>query len=83
MRKYNEKKAEEQLRHENEMRNLQNSRRHRTLQGGEEVEAEEALHKETLTRYWDECLAAIGEVTCPFCFYALPMRDALDETNWK
>ncbi|OIW32349.1 hypothetical protein CONLIGDRAFT_593596, partial [Coniochaeta ligniaria NRRL 30616] len=32
---------------------------------------------------WEDAVIAIGEVTCPFCFYALPTCDVVDETKWK
>ncbi|RFU35428.1 hypothetical protein B7463_g890, partial [Scytalidium lignicola] len=47
------------------------------------ISAAEAEHKETLEQDWNDCLRAIGEVTCPFCFYALPAQDATDEKKWK
>ncbi|KAH8777846.1 hypothetical protein F5883DRAFT_696797, partial [Diaporthe sp. PMI_573] len=31
---------------------------------------------------WSEAVAAIGKVTCPFCFYALPANDVTDEMKW-
>ncbi|KAI7773545.1 hypothetical protein LA080_010409 [Diaporthe eres] len=31
---------------------------------------------------WLEAVAAVGEVTCPFCFYALPAKDVADEMKW-
>lgn len=31
---------------------------------------------------WREAVAAVGEVTCPFCFYALPAKDVADEMKW-
>ncbi|KAJ4152414.1 hypothetical protein NW754_004209 [Fusarium falciforme] len=36
------------------------------------VRKHRASHKQTLDGYWDECLRAVGEVVCQFCFYALP-----------
>ncbi|KAI0180727.1 hypothetical protein GGR52DRAFT_2839 [Hypoxylon sp. FL1284] len=32
---------------------------------------------------WRESVDAIGEVTCPFCFYALPAQDVVDNKKWK
>jgi hypothetical protein len=45
--------------------------------------ATEANHRKILEQDWNDCLRAIGEVTCPFCFYALPAQDAIDEKKWK
>ncbi|KAJ4316001.1 hypothetical protein N0V84_008065 [Fusarium piperis] len=42
-----------------------------------------ASHKQTLDNYWDECLGAVGEVVCQFCFYALPVRDVVQESKWR
>ncbi|UPK97020.1 hypothetical protein LCI18_007955 [Fusarium solani-melongenae] len=40
-------------------------------------------HRQTLDDYWDECLRAVGEVVCQFCFYALPVRDVIQESKWR
>ncbi|KAM5347582.1 hypothetical protein ACJ41O_007406 [Fusarium nematophilum] len=42
-----------------------------------------ANNKKTLDDYWGKLLAAVEEVTCPFCFYTLPIRDVVKETKWK
>ena len=34
-------------------------------------------------KIWYDAVNAIGEVTCPFCFYALPARDVVDEKKWQ
>jgi hypothetical protein len=31
---------------------------------------------------WPEAVAIVGEVTCPFCFYALPAKDVADQMKW-
>ncbi|EEU47141.1 uncharacterized protein NECHADRAFT_35737, partial [Fusarium vanettenii 77-13-4] len=36
-----------------------------------------------LDEYWDDCLRAVGEVVCQFCFYALPVRDVVQESKWR
>jgi len=33
--------------------------------------------------HWRECVEAVGEITCPFCFYALPAQDVADEKKWR
>ncbi|KAI1651010.1 uncharacterized protein F4817DRAFT_312366 [Daldinia loculata] len=30
-----------------------------------------------------EIIKAVGEVTCPFCFYALPAEDVIDDNKWR
>ncbi|KAJ4190422.1 hypothetical protein NW755_005564 [Fusarium falciforme] len=47
------------------------------------VRKHRASHKQTLDDYWDECLRAVGEVVCQFCFYALPVRDVVQESKWR
>ncbi|KND87725.1 hypothetical protein TOPH_07645, partial [Tolypocladium ophioglossoides CBS 100239] len=32
---------------------------------------------------WEEAVEAVGEVTCPFCFYALPASAIVDGEKWK
>ncbi|RSL82310.1 hypothetical protein CEP51_005232 [Fusarium floridanum] len=47
------------------------------------VRKHRASHKQTLDDYWDDCLRAVGEVVCQFCFYALPVRDVVQELHVK
>lgn len=37
----------------------------------------------TALQDWEDAVDAVGEVVCPFCFYALPAREVVDETKWK
>jgi len=37
----------------------------------------------TSAQDWEDAVDAVGEVTCPFCFYALPARDVIDEMKWR
>jgi hypothetical protein len=39
--------------------------------------------KQDLHKYWDSCVEATGEITCPFCFYAIPAREMQNEAKWK
>ncbi|KAJ5980058.1 hypothetical protein N7481_007356 [Penicillium waksmanii] len=39
--------------------------------------------KQDLHTYWDLCVDAIGEITCPFCFYAIPAREMHNDAKWK
>jgi hypothetical protein len=43
----------------------------------------EAKLQKILEKDWNDCNRAIAEVTCPFCFYALPSLDVIDEKKWK
>jgi hypothetical protein len=47
-----------------------------------QVEAEFKLSRE-LNQCWDRCLRAVGEVTCPFCFYAISALDISDDAKWR
>lgn len=47
------------------------------------VRMHRASYKRKLDDYWDECLGAAGEVVCQFCFYALPVRDVVQESKWR
>ncbi|KAI0599834.1 hypothetical protein F4775DRAFT_548461 [Biscogniauxia sp. FL1348] len=40
-------------------------------------------NKEPLDNHWSDYLRAIGEITCPFCFYALPAQEVVDEKKWR
>jgi hypothetical protein len=31
---------------------------------------------------WDECIKVVGEITCPFCFFALPALDVTHKDKW-
>ncbi|RAK81851.1 uncharacterized protein BO72DRAFT_420696 [Aspergillus fijiensis CBS 313.89] len=43
----------------------------------------EADLKQDLDRNWDLCVEAIGEMTCPFCFYAVTAREMQNDAKWK
>lgn len=32
---------------------------------------------------WAAAAAAVGEITCPFCFHALPVEDVTDQKRWE
>jgi hypothetical protein len=36
-----------------------------------------------LKECWDQCLRAVGEVTCPFCFYAISALDISEDNKWR
>ncbi|PTD05063.1 hypothetical protein FCULG_00000137 [Fusarium culmorum] len=36
-----------------------------------------------LSQAWESCVEAVAEVTCPYCFHVLPIREVLDEKKWK
>ncbi|KAG9496428.1 hypothetical protein J7337_013016 [Fusarium musae] len=36
-----------------------------------------------LARAWDDCLKVVSEVTCPYCFHVLPIREVVDELKWN
>ncbi|OJK03580.1 hypothetical protein ASPACDRAFT_10380, partial [Aspergillus aculeatus ATCC 16872] len=43
----------------------------------------EANLKQDLDGNWELCVEAIGEITCPFCFYAIPAREMQNDAKWK
>ncbi|KAI1757960.1 hypothetical protein F4782DRAFT_536659 [Xylaria castorea] len=43
----------------------------------------EAKYERILASEWEECLQAVPELICPFCFCALPVRDVIDEKKWS
>lgn len=45
---------------------------------------EAALKREKdLTEAWNSCIEAVAEVTCPYCFHILPIRDVINNNKWK
>ncbi|KAK6222240.1 serine/threonine protein phosphatase [Colletotrichum tabaci] len=43
----------------------------------------EAAHREALKEHWEECLKAVEEIVCPFCFCTLPVSEVVDEKKWR
>jgi len=48
-----------------------------------QIHAAEAKLQATLEGDWKCCCEVIAEMACPFCFYALPSLDVVDEKKWK
>ncbi|KAI0183576.1 hypothetical protein EV127DRAFT_414010 [Xylaria flabelliformis] len=42
-----------------------------------------AKYERILASEWEECLQAVPEIICPFCFCALPVREVIDEKKWS
>ncbi|KAG4292568.1 hypothetical protein FPRO06_12056 [Fusarium proliferatum] len=42
-----------------------------------------ALRDRALAKAHDDCIKAVSEVTCPYCFHVLPISEVLDELKWK
>ena len=40
------------------------------------------LEKE-LSRFWKKSVEEVGEVICPYCFHAIPAKDAVDDRKWR
>ncbi|KAI0192815.1 hypothetical protein F4808DRAFT_362716 [Astrocystis sublimbata] len=40
-------------------------------------------YERILASDWEECLQAVPELICPYCFVALPTRDVVDEAKWR
>ncbi|KAJ4115420.1 hypothetical protein NW768_011272 [Fusarium equiseti] len=50
-------------------------------QGSEQIER--MKQKTELSEVWNSCIEAVTEVTCPYCFHVLPIRDVIDDKKWK
>ncbi|KAF5603941.1 uncharacterized protein FSUBG_7039 [Fusarium subglutinans] len=42
-----------------------------------------AVRDRALAKAWDDCLKAVSEATCPYCFHVLPISEVIDELKWK
>lgn len=36
-----------------------------------------------LSKFWKKSVEAVGEVACPYCFHAIPAKDAVDDRKWR
>ncbi|EKJ75876.1 hypothetical protein FPSE_04056 [Fusarium pseudograminearum CS3096] len=54
-----------------------------TEKGPENTEAVKLIRDLALFQAWESCVEAVAEVTCPYCFHVLPIREVLDEKKWK
>ncbi|RYC91450.1 hypothetical protein BFJ63_vAg5749 [Fusarium oxysporum f. sp. narcissi] len=43
----------------------------------------EVVRNRALAKAWDDCIEAVGEVICPYCFHMLPIREVVDELKWN
>ncbi|RKK75948.1 hypothetical protein BFJ69_g7278 [Fusarium oxysporum] len=43
----------------------------------------EVVRDRALAKAWDDCIEAVGEVICPYCFHMLPIREVVDELKWN
>ncbi|KAH7006423.1 hypothetical protein EDB82DRAFT_493554 [Fusarium venenatum] len=79
MRKYNRMKRE--IERQGDEPGLQTSEE----KGGEQENKriERMKRKTELSEAWNSCVEAVAEVTCPYCFHVLPIRDVIDDTKWK
>ncbi|KAI0553244.1 hypothetical protein F4679DRAFT_532514 [Xylaria curta] len=42
-----------------------------------------AKYERILASEWEECLQAVPELICPFCFCALPVKEVIDNRKWS
>ncbi|KAF5537582.1 hypothetical protein FMEXI_9789 [Fusarium mexicanum] len=42
-----------------------------------------SAHDRKLATAWNDCIEAVAEVTCPYCFHVLPVREVIDEQKWN
>ncbi|KAJ4009397.1 hypothetical protein NW766_008514 [Fusarium irregulare] len=57
------------------------SQEKRSGEGNEQIER--MKQKLELAEAWNSCIEAVPEVTCPYCFHVLPIRDVIDDKKWK
>lgn len=58
-------------------------RRYEKLKSQRIVEAAETSTEPGLRELLESDLQAIGEITCPYCLYALPAADVFNERKWQ
>ncbi|KAI6764231.1 hypothetical protein HG530_008020 [Fusarium avenaceum] len=78
LRKYNEAKKEIEKEEQNpNYSDLGDEER-------QQRKKEAAFRREKkLTEAWNSCIEAVAEVTCPYCFHILPIRNVVNENKWK
>ncbi|QPC78185.1 hypothetical protein HYE68_008937 [Fusarium pseudograminearum] len=54
-----------------------------TEEDTEKTDAANLIRDLALSQAWESCVEAAAEVTCPYCFHVLPIREVLDEKKWK
>jgi hypothetical protein len=82
-RKYKKMKRALEEQHKNNLASISEKSKSSGLDKTDyQVEAEYKLSSE-LNECWDQCLRGVGEVTCPFCFYAIPAFDLSDDNKWR
>ncbi|KAJ4172036.1 hypothetical protein NW754_007634 [Fusarium falciforme] len=58
-------------------------RRYEKLKSQRMIEAAEKSTEPSLQELLESDLRAIGEITCPYCLYALPAAEVFDERKWQ
>lgn len=58
-------------------------RRYEKLKSQRIAEAAEMSTETSLRELLESDLRAIGEITCPYCLYALPAAEVFDERKWQ
>ncbi|UPK95818.1 hypothetical protein LCI18_006753 [Fusarium solani-melongenae] len=58
-------------------------RRYEKLKSQRTIEAAEKSTEPSLQELLESDLRAIGEITCPYCLYALPAAEVFDERKWQ
>ncbi|KAI0515047.1 hypothetical protein F5B22DRAFT_656231 [Xylaria bambusicola] len=56
---------------------------HRSSLFSKSCRAVEAKYKAALANDWSECLRSVPEISCPYCFHALPVEEVVDEKKWS
>ncbi|KAI1427238.1 hypothetical protein F5Y12DRAFT_180747 [Xylaria sp. FL1777] len=85
-RKYNKRKKEREKEYKNALELLAQRTESSNSQGpplSEMIQAKEAIYQKVLADDWNECLRSTPEISCPYCFCALPVEDVVDEKKWS
>ena len=79
MRKYNKMRREIECRGSESK--IPTAQEKRSGEGNEQIER--MKQKLEFAEAWNSCIEAVPEVTCPYCFHVLPIRDVIDDKKWK
>ncbi|KAH7469692.1 hypothetical protein FOMA001_g13974 [Fusarium oxysporum f. sp. matthiolae] len=88
MERYNETKRDIEDRHKQRLSTIHGYHEGVELTAlvsgdAQEIIGAELVRDRALAKAWDDCIEAVGEVTCPYCFHVLPIREVIDDLKWK
>ncbi|KAF5602454.1 hypothetical protein FPCIR_1794 [Fusarium pseudocircinatum] len=88
MQRYHKTKCDIEDRHKQRLSAVQGYDEGVGLTGLAFGDTQEIVHADlerarALAKAWDDCIEAVGEVVCPYCFHVLPICEVIDELKWK